>query len=252
MAIKPVLVKCFWYFVFPMALSGVLLAMYFSGNAVLENIIAAPDFEKVRLDSRREFGLVENLQNLFILGVIGAAIWAAIKQPSLLIKAFMVFVALGAFVLFLEEIDYGLHYYDLLAGVHPDDARETRNLHNQGELNTILKTASNAAMIAVFGVMPFAVRLLKIENKWVRYFTPDPFMALLLIVSLITRSIAHSLNNEGLGRGFYGMSEFREVVIYYLGFVYTLYLARRSPDALAETQASPQARSRNIAEHTPA
>ncbi|MGP1345764.1 MAG: hypothetical protein ACTS3F_03740 [Phycisphaerales bacterium] len=231
---KPNRTKIFWYFTLPAAVSAALLAMYFSGVPLLENIIAAPHVTSVPWHdvpvgwhSRRELGLVENLQHLFILAVVILAARAAFTHSSRFVRATMALVALAALLLLLEELDYGLHYYDIITGRPGEEQPAVRNLHNQGDFNTILKSGSNAAMILVFGIAPFA--LAKVRNKWVRYFTPDPYMALLLIVALLVRTVAHTLHRRDMGYGFDGMSEFREVIVYYTGLVYTWYLVRRTP-----------------------
>ncbi|MEX0876072.1 MAG: hypothetical protein WD114_01315, partial [Phycisphaerales bacterium] len=72
---RPDPVKVFWYFLLPMGVSGLLLAMYFSGVRVLESVVSAPYLESVHWNSRREFGLLENLQHLILLGVAAVAGW---------------------------------------------------------------------------------------------------------------------------------------------------------------------------------
>lgn len=225
--------KLLWYFIVPMALSGAMLAMYFSGVRLLETIVVAPYFEAVPMNSRREFGLLENLQHLMVLAICTIALRASIRKKDLIAKAFMAFVALGGIVLFLEEMDYGLHLYEFLTGTSPENTAGVRNLHNVGNRTSMLKTVSTALTGIVFGIAPFALG--NARDPYVRYFLPDPAMLLVLLVALITRSIAHALDDRGLGHGLDGnLSEFRELVMYYLGLVYTVYLARRSPEGLAD------------------
>ena len=219
--------KVFWYFTLPMVVSIAMLAMYFSGVRVLETIVAAPYFEAVPWNSRREFGLLENLQNLILLGVVGIAVSAVIKHHNRTVKAFMVVVAIGATLLFLEEIDYGLHYYEYLAEVPHHELAQKRNLHTQGDRTSNLKTVGTIMIVIVFGIAPFA--LAHSRHPLVRYFRPDPYMALMLIVAYVTRTIAHALNARGMGHGLEGnLSEFRELIIYYMGLAYTLYLVRQA------------------------
>lgn len=220
--------KVFWYFVLPMLLSGTMLAMYFSGVRVLESIVSAPYLEAVAGDSRREYGLLENLQHAMLLAVVVLAVRSVIRHRVLAVRVFMGFVAAFVTLMFLEEIDYGLHYYELLTGVPHDEIAERRNLHNVGNRTAALKSISTAGTIALFGVAPFVFGHSK--NRWVRYFTPDRYAALMLVVAFLTRSIAHDLHSRGMGYGLDGnLSEFRELVTYYMGLAYTVYLVRRSP-----------------------
>lgn len=232
--------KIVWYFIVPMALSGAMLAMYFSGVRLLETIVVAPYFEAVPVNSRREFGLLENLQHLMILAICTIAIRSSLRRKDLIAKAALAFIACGGLVLLLEEIDYGLHLYELFMGTPPEHAAEVRNLHNVGNRTAMLKTVSTTLAVTMFGIAPFALG--KTRDPNVRYFLPDPFMLLVLLVALITRNIAHALDDRGMGHGLEGnLSEFRELVMYYLGLVYTVHLARRSPEQVAQESLPPDA-----------
>lgn len=221
-----------WFFVVPMGLSGLMLGMYFSGVRWMQTVVCAPYFESVPMNSRREFGLLETLQHLMLLAVVVIAVRSAISKPHWLLKVFMGLVALGTAFLLLEELDYGLHYYEYLAGVKHDETAVFRNLHNVGGRTAQLKSIGTVLAVVVFGIAPFALSGSK--NRWVRYFTPSPYMALLLVVAVMTRTIAHTLDARGLGYGLAGnLSEFRELVLYYTGLAYTIVLARRTLDAPA-------------------
>lgn len=221
-----------WYFVAPMALSGVLIAMYFSGNRLLETLVSAPYFDAVPPNSRREFGLLETIQHAILLAASAVAARAAFVHRNRLSKALMGVIAAVVFLLLLEEIDYGLHYYEYLAGVPHEEAVQVRNLHNVGDRTDVLKTLSLVGMLGVFVVAPLALR--RTTHRWVRYLTPEPAMALTLVVAIITRTVVHRLNDRGLGFGLEGnLSEFRELVMYYLGLAYTIYLARREPQTVS-------------------
>lgn len=226
--------KVFWYFVLPLAVTGSLLAMYFSGVRLLETLISAPYFEEIGMASRREFGLVENLQNLILLGMIGVALWAVFKHPDRPVKVLMGFVALCTTVLFLEEIDYGLHLYEYFASVPPEERVVRRNLHNVGTRTDLLKAGATGGAIILFGIVPFIPFPASLRNaekgpgRWIRYLTPDRYMALMLVAMLIARVVGHTLDKRGFGFGLHGnMAEFRELVTYYMGLTYTILLARR-------------------------
>ncbi len=221
-----------WYFVVPMATSGVLIAMYFSGVRLLETLVAAPYFDAVPPNSRREFGLLETIQHGILLAASVIAARAAFVHRNRLSRVLMGVVAAVVFLLLLEEIDYGLHYYEYLAGVPHEETAQVRNLHNVGDRTDVLKTLSLVGMLGVFVVAPLALR--RSTHRWVRYLTPEPAMALTLLVAIITRTVVHSLKDRGLGFGLEGnLSEFRELVMYYLGLMYTIYLARREPGTVS-------------------
>ncbi|MEX0876100.1 MAG: hypothetical protein WD114_01460, partial [Phycisphaerales bacterium] len=151
-----------------------------------------------------------------------------VKHPVGLVRLMMAVVALGAVGLFLEEIDFGLHYYEFVMEIPPEEIAEDRNFHNVGDRTDVLKAVSTGGMILLFGLAPFA--LWWVRRPWVRYFVPDRYFILLLGAALITRTVAHGLHDRGLGVGLEGnLSEFRELIIYYMGLLYTVYLARRSP-----------------------
>lgn len=218
----------FWYFAVPMSLTGVLMAMYFSGVRTLETIVSAPYFDAVPLNSRREFGLLETIQHAILLAATVIAARAVVRHRNWVSRTAMAFTALVAGFLFLEELDYGLHYYEYLAGVPHDQAAQTRNLHNVGDRTDVLKTLAVVGMLGLFVALPLS--LSKVRNRWVRYFVPEPAMALTLLAAILTRTIAHHLARRGLGHGLEGnLSEFRELVMYYLGLAYTIRLARREP-----------------------
>ena len=54
--------------VLPAVMSLLLIAMYFSGNAYLQQLVA-PKFANMPLFSAREFGILEILQNILLLGI---------------------------------------------------------------------------------------------------------------------------------------------------------------------------------------
>lgn len=220
--------KLFVYFALPLSVSGILLAMYFSGVRFFENVVAMPYFEAVAENSRREFGLLENLQHLVLLGISVIALRAIPKQSHILTRALFIGIALGAVFMFAEEIDYGLHYYEYLAGVPHDEIAEERNLHNVGDRTSRLKTISDIGMILVFGIAPLV--LFKVRNPWVRYLLPDRYMIATLIAAFIVRTLSHALDDRGYGHGLQSnMSEFRELITYYMGLLYTWQLARSRP-----------------------
>lgn len=217
--------KVLIYFVVPLGTSLALIAMYFSGIRFFETLVAAPYMDSIHVNSRREFGLLENLQNLLLLAIL-VAFYHVKRQEKLLLSVLMAGLVCLTIVVFLEEIDYGLHFYELARGIPPDEAREVsqRNLHNVGDRTSQLKRISEITMVLVFVVAPFA--LMRTQNPTLRYLRPDPYSVLTLVAALIVRSVAHALEDRGLGVGLEGnISEFRELVTYYLFALYAYQLA---------------------------
>lgn len=223
-----------WSFVLPMGLSAALMAMYFSGNPLLESIISAPDLQGVALRSRREFGLLENLQNVVLVAMVIAAIVGYRRHTARLARMVMVLVALGAGVLFLEEIDYGLHVYEFAVGKPHDDVIKNLNLHNAVSKSSQLKLVLDAGTIALFGVMPLLFGC--VRQPALRPWVPDRCFLLTLTAALLTRTLCHHLDDQGLGRGLEGnMSEFRELLTYYMGLLYVLQVSLSAPSAAQTT-----------------
>lgn len=70
-----------WCFLVPLLMGGALVAMYFSGNRILETLVAAPYFDKVPWRARREFGLLEKLQNQLLITALVLEIKAGRRAP---------------------------------------------------------------------------------------------------------------------------------------------------------------------------
>lgn len=215
------------YFFGPLALVLPMVLMYFSGIEILQLIIS-PRIEGLYPNSNRELGLLESTQNVVLLFIIGLIIraWFIHKPRWLMIPVFIAFC--GATFVFLEEIDYGLHYKEYFTGVTAEDAAEVRNWHNVGDRTSRSKQALDAAVIVWFLVVPLLFA--GSSYKWVRTLVPDKYAVLTLIAMFIVRSLAHGLQDagfEGSGTMDKNLSEFRELVTYYLGAVYLFDVSER-------------------------
>ncbi|HZW06773.1 MAG TPA: hypothetical protein VFF65_06590, partial [Phycisphaerales bacterium] len=112
------------------------------------------------------------------------------------------------------------------------------NLHNQGKLTHYIKSAGTGGAVLLFVAAPIVLR--NSTNRWVRYFVPHWSLALVLLAALLVRSTVHELGSRGLGRGLENnLSEFREVLMYYLGLLYTVVLARRVPGQAGGAEPGP-------------
>lgn len=208
------------YGVVPLAVGGVLVALYFSGVPRLQTL-AAPSHQ-------REYGLVENLQNLLLLAIVACAWRAGGREDTRRARLGWRAVALLALGVVLEEIDYGSHYWRSLTG--RGGPAVNFNLHNQGDLVDWIKRAFDATLFLVFVVAPFALR--RLPERW-RAWVPSPYSALTVVAALATSKLAHALEDRGWPNNASlrsNISEFREVGTYWLGLLYLNEIAgRRGP-----------------------
>lgn len=227
-----------WAFlVVPAALSGLMMGLYFSGVESLQQI-AAPTIEGLAPFSWREFGILELLQNVFLLGIAwylfrSAMILGLTLQGSL----FAILMLLFLFVL-LEEIDYGLHFIEYFTGSGTDLSGEwDRNLHNLSteegvQYGSYMKAVATASLVIVFFLAPFA--LSKSNNLLVCLFTPSRWAAANVLLIVLFSQIAHALDSAGFshingtpGNLEHNISEFRELNMYYLFLLYFAELKER-------------------------
>ena len=88
------------YLVVPAGVTLALILAYFSGVSWLQALVS-PRIAGMHPDSSREFGLLENLQNLYLLGIVVVAAWAVKRKTLRIEKA--AFAGLEARVGGLEE-----------------------------------------------------------------------------------------------------------------------------------------------------
>ncbi|MBN2308467.1 MAG: hypothetical protein JXR94_05820 [Candidatus Hydrogenedentes bacterium] len=229
------------YVAVPSVVTLGLIAMYFSGVPWLQHIVS-PNIAGLHPDSNRELGLLENLQNVCLIVMAATALLACRRKPHRVEKA--VWGVLAAFSLFvlLEEMDYGLHFYELAASVTFDKATQVRNVHNTFDLTNIMKNGALAGMIFLFVVFPLAFT--NSRNPLLRYITPDRFAIGTMVAMFALRTLAHWLRDQGVGGAgtiSKNISEFRELITYYLFMVYLLEVAfrRRYPGAPARAGSAP-------------
>ena len=151
--------------VLPAAISLLLMAMYFSGNATLQNIVA-PDMENMPLFSAREFGALEMLQNFFLLCIGFYSIRCFMATGDSWVRLVTLLLFFISVFVFLEEIDYGAPFIEYFTGVHGSLAAETwdRNWHNKTSASGVqnvsyLKLMSNIGLLAGFVLAPLTAVL---------------------------------------------------------------------------------------------
>lgn len=213
------------YGIIPIGSALVMVLMYFSGVELLRNIIA-PYIPNIHPNSTREFGLLENLQNATLIAVLVIAVSGFRRKSNILEKTALVGVGCFTLLVFLEEIDYGLHYYELIRGVNASEAVKVRNLHNVPGRTPVIKQILDSGMVIMFLILPIALR--KNRNPYVRHVLPDRYSAVTLLGSFFVSGIAHALDDRGFAEGgmfHQNISEFREFIIYYLFMLYLGELA---------------------------
>ncbi len=231
-----ILIKPFLFFAYVLIfINALLMSLYFSGNAFLQSLIV-PSIVSLDVNSWREFGLLEMLQNVFLLGLIAILIYGVIKQKKAIDKGLYILAITLFSFLFLEEIDYGLHYYELITGETIEPGQH-RNWHNQegedGHQNTRkIKRISDILMVLTFFLLPLLSLIKQIGEKLKSFnFVPVIYFSLSVVLALVLSKTAHYFNNNGFGiiDGVQGkldnnISEFRETSIYYVYVLYALQL----------------------------
>jgi hypothetical protein len=192
------------------------MALYYSGVPWMQSL-AAPA-------SNREFGLIENLQNLLLLGLALVCWQAAGDEATRLARRAWRALSLMVFVVFLEEIDYGNHFWALAQG--RDSGGASLNLHNQGGANKVLKRSTDAGFALWLGILPFlATRLPARVRPWL---ASRWSIATLLIGAILSRT-AHALDGAMSHNGSLtnNISEFRELTTYLVVALYVVEIRLR-------------------------
>jgi hypothetical protein len=101
------------YWIPPTLISCVLVLAYFSGSEPLRDLVASP--------LNREFGLLEHLQSALLLITAAGSVVGFRRAGNGVEKAVCTLVIVGAVFILLEEVDFGLHHWDLFgeSGLKP-------------------------------------------------------------------------------------------------------------------------------------
>jgi hypothetical protein len=221
----------FEYWILPSLVVGLLIAAYFSGVPQLASIVSPP--------ANRELGLLENLQNVVLIAVMVVACRGLARAPSTVPKLWFVFIFLVTAFLFLEEINYGQHYWNALHGIDQMGLKKALSIHNVGKNSDRFKRAGDAVLVLFFVVLPLAGS--KRGPATFRYFVPQRAIITTVVATLVLSQVAHLLNEKAVVKGSLGksISEFRELFTYYLGFLYVreVALRRQWPVAAPAVQA---------------
>jgi len=213
----------FTYWQFPLLLGLLLVFMNYSGISFLTELVSP--------DVNREFGLLENLQLLLIASSLVYVLKAIRLKDFWFEKLAYVVLAMFFLFLFLEEIDYGIHYYEFFITGVEEDKGMVRNFHNQGDNNFYLRQASYIVMVVLFIVMPFFKK--KIKNNLFHHFAAKQYIIYSFIVYLFIGQVSRWLPKLGMPineslRG--NHQEFEELILYYtiLLFVYEIANSKKA------------------------
>jgi len=200
----------YYYWLGPTMVVGLMVYMYFSGIEWMQSLVAPR--------KNREFGLLENLQNvILILAAVVAA--QGIRRKTLALEKIAFFIViLGSIFLLLEEIDYGHHYLELLRG--EKFMTDFRNFHNRSAYLSIIYPIVFCIIVLFFCIYPIAAR--RSCNPWVRYLAPELHSIGTVFSMFTVPQIAYFIHAQGVPHNMTmgSMTEFSEVFVYYIFFVY--------------------------------
>ena len=206
-------VQHLYYWVIPLLAGWTFTAMYFSRIGWMQEIIA-PAYN-------REFGLVENLGALLIACSVIVVVKISLLPMRPVFKAISVLACLITIVMFLEEIDYGLHFIEWFKGIAPGEGLQVRNFHNQGNNTDNLKSIAYVTLAAMFMIMPYVDSLKR--YRLAKMLVPSKMIFFTVVATALVALLHEALDPYGLPTNQAldsNQSEFEEVLIYYTFLVY--------------------------------
>ena len=219
----------FIYWILPSVVTLCCILVFYLNLFGLSEIIAP--------EHNREFGVVENIQLLLLLIIFFLAVKGAGAHKVKIEKYAYILVAATTAFIFLEEIDYGLHYYDFLTGRNNEPVRievfntKVRNLHNnENNVLNIMKLISYAVIIIFFVLLPLLPDKLKQKHPLLAYLTPSRYIVITAFCLLVLNQFALYLyknfdySNASLNAN---VSEFEEIMTYYIIFLYIREMVRK-------------------------
>jgi len=211
------------FIVTPLVLNCFLMGLYFSGIDVLQQIISVNNGFLTR-----ESGLLEQLENLYLLTIFVMFAYLAIRRTNAIEKLFLFSSSLIFLFLLLEEIDYGINLYEFFT--HNTISGTARNWHNESADGTkqnvqYFKQLVDFANFLWFIALPLIASKVKIPI--IKCLIPHRLFILSFILTIFYSRVAHGLDDLGLSviDGVQGslsgnISEFREHNTYYLYLLY--------------------------------
>ncbi len=218
--LRPGLKGYFIYFFLPLIVCLTLIGMYFFGPLWAQEIVAP------RIN--REFGVLENLELLVVLLVIIIALNSWRRSSGLFRKFFFLVIIVSVFD-FLEEIEYGLNYVEYFKGVVESLQEPMRSVHSISGVTALLKNLVYLGFGLFFICTTFFPEKIP---ELVRPFLPSRMILLTILALLIVSNTAWYINYvlkiTGTQSLYGNISEFEEIVIYYIFFLYLRELRGRA------------------------
>lgn len=199
--------KLLVYVGIPVGVSVALNAMYFSGNVVLQRIVA-PNLPPLPLQDWRELGLLENLQNLLLLGIIVMAALGVYRKRWAVERLGFGLIFCGAMFMLLEETDYGTTFHEFFTTprpygwftphrewdheiIHQIRVEESFSLHNRLDLTDAMKRVNDLFLILFFGILPLVAW--RFRRPWLSYVAPERWAIAALVAIYLLREMTHLL-----------------------------------------------------------
>ena len=227
----------FFYWILPSVVTLSCTLIYFY------NLFGLEDFIAPRLN--REFGLIENIQLvLLILIFITALKGVRLRRDKIEKYGFLAIAILTAWI-FLEEIDYGLHYYDYLTGKDQITKvvvfdKEVRNIHNNGPMQNLFKLTAYGIIALFFVVLPFLSEKHRRKYPLLNLISPSKLMiapaTCMLILNQIALYLYHQFNTPTSALTA-NVSEFEEIMIYYILLLYFREIVKKPQGLLSQKPA---------------
>lgn len=201
------------YWVLPLLAGWTFIAMYFSQIHWMQEFIAPA--------SNREFGLLENLGAVLILCSLAVLIKISRVPMKHAFRGVVLFACVLTGLMFLEEIDYGLHFIDWVKGIPHGQGVQVRNLHNQGNNTNNIKLVANVLLASMFVILPYIDALKR--HRVVKILSPSKMIVFTVVAAVLVALLHEALDPYGLPSNRSldsNQSEFEEVLIYYAFLVY--------------------------------
>jgi hypothetical protein len=214
------------YWGYPLILSFILMMFYFQGQNWMQELAAS--------SYNREFGLVENTQNVLLIFTSYMAFRLLRIRNSGWLKLAYVLIFLTALFVFLEEIDYGQHYINYINNPDADQNRINPNIHNIPNVNNQLRLFFYCLIAIFIIILPYFSS--STLPSLLMHFVPDIRLQLTILAFLVISKMAGIFNNLShfTNMALNGnISEFEELPLYYLFLVYVYELYQREYNLFA-------------------
>jgi len=152
----------------PLLLEGWFCFAYFGPSDALRATVV-PTVEGLQRDFWREIGALEIVQALILFACIAAAAVATFTVPDRLRRRAALILLPCILLVFLEEVEYFVPWYDLFTG-HQRPEGERVTIHHQGDLNDVFRLVFNALVVLLFLVAPLVGP--RLDSRVARTFAP--------------------------------------------------------------------------------